>query len=545
MTTGSELVAMSLRQHGVRDFFYIMGAPMLSVEKSCMAIGIRGIDVRHEQAAAMMAHSYGRLLNRPGVCMAASGPGTTNLVTGVANAHADSAPLVALGGSSPVGVYGRGGFQEVDQLAIMKPITRWAERVYDPARIPEYIACAFREASGVMGNPPGPVYLDLPGDILYGSADDALVQFPNPVEDRVRAMADPVAVDRAAALIRKASKPLIIAGSGVFWSDATEELQKFAEATNIPVLTTPQGRGAIPEDHELAPWQARSKAFRESDVLVVVGTRANYILSHLSESRFNSDARVVNINVDGLEMHRNRQPDVSLIGDAKRVLQQILDHFGEEPLEPAWADWVKALTSNHQERNIKNEEAMSTDAVPVHPLRLCKEVRDFAGRDAVLVVDGQEILTYGRQSIPTYTPRRRLNSGVFGTMGVGLPFGVGAKVAKPDAQVIVLHGDGSFGLAAMELDTAARHNIAIVVVISLNGGWTADPQGDKPGRYLGYTRFDEVAKTLGCHGEYVENPADIHGALQRATASGKPAVVNVRTDGNAQASTIPFTAYTT
>jgi acetolactate synthase-1/2/3 large subunit len=191
---------------------------------------------------------------------------------------------------------------------------------------------------------------------------------------------------------------------------------------------------------------------------------------------------------------------------------------------------------------------MFTEKLPIHPLRLCKEVRDFIDRDAILVVDGQEILNYGRQSIPTFFPRHRINSGTFGTMGVGLPFGIGAKAAKPAQQVVVLHGDGSFGLNALELDTAARHNIPVIVIISLNGGWTADPKREKPGRELGYTRFDLMAKDLGCHGEYVENPDDIRPALERAKIAiknGKPALVNVVTDFAARATTVRFTKTTT
>ena len=188
---------------------------------------------------------------------------------------------------------------------------------------------------------------------------------------------------------------------------------------------------------------------------------------------------------------------------------------------------------------------MSSDEVPIHPLRLCKEVRDFLDRDAVLVVDGQEILNFGRQSIPTFTPGHRLNSGPWGTMGVGLPFGLGAKVAKPDKQVLVLHGDGSFGLNAMELDTAVRHNIPVVCVVSLNGGWTADPNGTKPGRNLGYTRYDKMAEGLGCYAEYVEKPDEIRPALERAFASGRPALVNVKTDYRARATTSKFSVYST
>ncbi|MCC7107620.1 MAG: hypothetical protein IT307_20995, partial [Chloroflexi bacterium] len=191
------------------------------------------------------------------------------------------------------------------------------------------------------------------------------------------------------------------------------------------------------------------------------------------------------------------------------------------------------------------EAAMSTDQRPIHPLRLCKEIRDLLDREAILVVDGQEILNFGRQSIPTFVPGHRLNSGPFGTMGVGLPFGLGARVARPDAQILVLHGDGSFGLNAMELDTAVRHNLPVVTVISMNGGWTADPDRNKPGRNLGYPAYHRMAEALGCYTEYVEDPAEIRPALLRAFASDRPAVVNVLTDYRARAATTAFAVYST
>jgi acetolactate synthase-1/2/3 large subunit len=231
------------------------------------------------------------------------------------------------------------------------------------------------------------------------------------------------------------------------------------------------------------------------------------------------------------------------------VLEQLRAE-AEGTIDPRrWAGWTGKLRTLDAEKSAEMDKASSSDATPIHPLRLCKEVRDFLRRDAILVVDGQEILNYGRQAIPTFVAGHRLNSGAFGCMGVGLPFGVGAKVARPDAQVVVLHGDGSYGLNAMEIDTAVRHKIPVVVVISNNGGWTADVPWTrplpKPGRYLGHTRYDKVAQDLGAHGEYVEKPHDIRAALERAWASGKPAVVNVVTDWKARAQTVRFSAYQT
>jgi acetolactate synthase-1/2/3 large subunit len=280
-------------------------------------------------------------------------------------------------------------------------------------------------------------------------------------------------------------------------------------------------------------------------VLLAVGTRFNYVLQFGRPPRFAADLKVIQVDVDPSELGHNRVVDVPIVGDARAVLEQLTAEARGRIERGRYARWVTKLRTLDTEKAAEMDKQMSTDQIPIHPLRLCKEVRDFLRRDAILVVDGQEILNFGRQSIPTFVPGHRLNSGPFGCMGVGLPFGVGAKVARPDAQVLVLHGDGSYGLNAMEIDTAVRHRIPVVVVISNNGGWTADPQGTKPGRNLGYTRYDKVAQDFGAHGEFVEKPHEIRPALERAWASGKPAVVNVVTDSKARAQTIRFSAYTT
>ena len=540
--TGSELLARALVSQGMDTLFYLMGGPMLETESACIKLGARAVDTRHEQAASMMAHAYSRLTRRPGVCMGCSGPGTTNLVTGVANAFVDAAPLIAVGGSSPRVYLEMEAFQEIDQVAVMRPITKWATRILDARRIPELVAMAFRQAT--TGRP-GPVYLDLPGDILGEAVDESAVTFPARWRPAPRAQGDPAAIAEAVALLARAERPLIVGGSGAWWSDAAAAFQAFVEATGIPFYTTPISRGTVPEDHELAFLNARAKAFGEADVLLAVGTRFNYVLQFGRVPRFAADLKVIQIDVDPGELGHNRAPDVPIVGDARAVLEQLAAQARGRIERGRYHGWVTKLRTLDTEKAAEMDRQMSTDQVPIHPLRLCKEVRDFLRRDAILVVDGQEILNYGRQSIPTFVAGHRLNSGPFGCMGVGLPFGVGAKVARPDAQVLVLHGDGSYGLNAMEIDTAVRHRIPVLVVISNNGGWTADPQGSKPGRNLGYTRYDKVAQDFGAHGELVEKPHEIRPALERAWASGKPAVVNVVTDFKARAQTIRFSAYTT
>ncbi len=544
--TGSEVLAQTLHSQGVDTLFYLMGGPMLETEAACIKLGIRAIDTRHEQAASLAAHAWTRVTRRPGVCMGCSGPGTTNLVTGVANAFADCAPLVAIGGSSPRVYLGMEAFQEIDQVAIMKPITKRAERIYDARRIPDVVATAFREATAGR---PGPVYLDLPGDVLGEKIEEEAVVYPAPWRPAPRTLGDPAAIREAVALLARAERPVVLAGSGVWWSDGARAFQDFVEATGIPFYTTPISRGLIPEDHALAFLNARSKAFTEADVVLAVGTRFNWMIQFGRPPRFAADMKVIHVDVNPAQLGHNRAVDVPIAGDARAVLEQLRAEADGKIQPKQYAVWTGKLRTLDAEKSAEMDKSMSADAAPIHPLRLCKEIRDFLRRDAILVVDGQEILNYGRQAIPTFVAGHRLNSGALGTMGVGLPFGVGAKVARPDTQVVVLHGDGSFGINAMEIDTAVRHRIPVVVVISNNGGWTANAPWTrplpKPGRNLGHTRYDRVAQELGAHGEFVEKPHEIRPALERAFASGKPAVVNVITDDKARAQTVRFSAYTT
>jgi thiamine pyrophosphate-dependent acetolactate synthase large subunit-like protein len=542
MLTGSDILARSLVSQGMDTLFYIMGGPMIETEAAVIKLGARAVDTRHEQAASLMAHAYSRVTRKPGVCMGASGPGATNLVTGVANAFVDACPMIAVGGSSPRVLYETEAFQEIDQLAVFKPITKWATRVYDAKRIPEMVAMAYRQATT---GKPGPVYLDMPGDVLGDPADESTIAYPKPWAPAPRTLGDPGAVSEAIALLAKAERPLILGGSGVWWSDAAAAFQAFVEATGIPFYTTPISRGTVPEDHDLAFLNARAKAFSEVDVLLAVGTRFNFVIQFGRPPRFAADAKVIHVDVNPTELHHNRQADVPIAGDARAVLEQLTKEARGKIDPSRYARWISKLRVLDTEKASEMDKQMSSEDTPIHPLRLCKEVRDFLKRDAILVVDGQEILNYGRQSIPTYVPGHRLNSGAFGCMGVGLPFGVGAKIARPSTQVVVLHGDGSFGINAMEIDTAVRHKVPVLCVISNNGGWTADPKQDKPGRNLGYSRYDKMAQDFGAHGEYVEKPHEIRAALDRAAASGKPAVVNVITDYRARASTIRFSAYST
>jgi thiamine pyrophosphate-dependent acetolactate synthase large subunit-like protein len=359
-------------------------------------------------------------------------------------------------------------------------------------------------------------------------------------ESKVAALVDALA---------QARQPIVVSGSGVLWSQAWSELEGFVEATGVPFYTTPQGRGVLPDDHRYSYMSMRSTAFREADLIIIVGTRMNYVIAHTAAPRFNAGATIARIDIDADEIATApRKVDIGIVGDCKMVLGQIMAKMNGRIDPDRYGPWRKKLSDGEAAKRMTPGANKALDDVPIHPLRLCDEVTSFMRRDAILVVDGQEILNYGRQSMPTFVPGHRLNSGPFGTMGVGLPFALGAKLAKPDKQVICVHGDGSFGMNGLELDTAVRHNIPILVVISLNGGWTADPDRDKPGRELGYTRYDKMAEALGCYGEYVEEPQQIRPALERAQKkvdAGQVALVNIKTDYRARAQTQQFSQYMT
>jgi thiamine pyrophosphate-dependent acetolactate synthase large subunit-like protein len=532
---GEEIIARCFQREGVDTIFFMMGGPTGGTAGACLELGMQGIYVRHEQAAAMMAHAYARVTGKPGICIAPMGPGVANLVTGLANAWADASPIIAIGGSAPMRGWTLDTFQEMDQVPMMKPIVKNAYRVDLGYRIPEYISIAFREA---LDGKRGPIYLDLPGDILSGKVEEQKIQW---VESNYRTDArpagDPALIRRAVELLAGARQPLILTGSGVFWSGAEKALQDFVEMTGIPFFTTPQGRGVIPEDHQRSFPAARSTAFREADVVLVIGARANSMLSFLRAPRFSPTAKFINVNVDGREIGHNRAAEIGIIGDAKLVLQQLAAEAKGRFNGNTESTWVAQLAAKHRSNLERNAPLLHSDKTPIHPLRLCNEVKDVISRDTILVVDGHEILNFARQSIPAFSARSSLNAGPHGCMGVGIPFGIGAKVAAPDKPVMVLSGDGAFGWNGMEMDTAIRHKLNIVVVISNNGGFTSRQTGGMVGRDLGYQRYDKMVEALGGYGEFVEQPDGIRPAIERAMKAGKPALVNVCTDPNAQATT--------
>ncbi len=499
---------------------------MVEAMEASIEAGIRGIDVRDERAGTFAAIAYSRLRQEPAVVMTCSGPGTANTLPGVNHAFVDGAPIVVLGGSTALFQRGRGAFQDTDQIGLMRPITKWSHQVHAPEHIPDAIRRALQVA---RSGAPGPVYVDLPSDVLHGEV--APPDEPATRDDEPRAAADPARIAEAVKLIARASRPIVVVGSGIVWSRAWDELRTFVEQAGIPVYTTPMARGVVAEDHPLAFPAARSTALREADCLVVIGTRSNYIVNWLRAPVVNQDSALIEINNDPTALSTFRRADVAIVADARVALGQLSQEVLAGEGLPDFEPWRQRLAEVNQAAREKVLTAAGSDETPMHPLSLCGALDRWLPRDSVLAVDGHEILGFSRRSIAAYHPGNVLSPGPYGTMGVGIPFGLGAKVARPDWPVVVLTGDGAFGFQAMELDTAVRHGLGFVIVIANNGGWAGGDRLGRPGRALPTTEYHRLAEAFGCLGTRVVEQAELVPALDKAMAfvdrERRPAIVEV------------------
>lgn len=539
---GSDLVAKGLKKENVEVVFTLSGVPLFGVYDALAREGIRLVDVRHEQAAVLMAQGYARATGRPGVAMVAPGPGVLNAVTGVANCYYGSAPVVVLSGTNKIQEFQLQAFHEMDHLEFLRPITKWCATAYEAHRSAEYVSIAFREATSGM---PGPAFVDFPQTTLEGPVEPDQAVLPDRYRTTARAHGDPALIAEAVGLLARAQRPLVVYGSGVLWSGAHEALRGFVETARIPCVPTPLARGCVPDDHPLSCFTARSRAMAQSDAVLFVGARLNFILSYGRPPRFNADAKAIQVDVAAAEIGRNRPIDIGIVGDAKAVLGQMLQEWQRLGASHD-GSWAQELKTDEEGKMRRWAKWTGSETKPINPVRLCHEIAQFLERDAIVTVDGGEILDFARNLIPSNAPGARMNPGVTGLLGVGIPYALAAKLAHPDRQVLSLCGDGAFGLNAMELDTAARQGIPIVVVVANNASWNVCTSAQR-GTYgadrtfatlLSANRYDLLAQALDCYGETVEDPAEIRPALDRAFRAGRPALLNVRTDSDTSAYTM-------
>jgi len=532
--SGGGLAAQVMKNDGVKHLFGLVGGHIYPIFEGCVEMGIRVIDVRHEESAAHMAEGWALTTGKPGVCIGTAGPGFTNMLTGIANSFAGGTPLLAIGGRASINQFDTGALQDFNQLDIIKPMTKFARAVYETERIPEYMGMALRHATSGR---PGPTYLEVPMDRLFAEVDVSSVQIPECHRMQSPSAGNPQDVEKALELIEKAQKPIVVAGSGVWWSQAHDELKEFIEKADAPLYTRTAARGAVPDEHPLVigPGFTFDPSLRatlaEADLFIMLGTRFDYTFEakHMPPS-----LKIIRIDIEPSEICAGRAPEVGIVGDVGVVLRQLID--GMKKL--SHKDWVRQLQAGREAMGEAFEPMFASDQVPIHPLRLCREVSQFIDKDTILCVDGGDMCVWGNLALPAVGPGQFLSlvSSIFGCLGVGTPYAIAAKLAHPDKKVIVTTGDGSFGLTLMEFDTALRHNIPIVVVIGNDSCWGMihrpfkEQKGQTFGCELKPRRYDKIVEAMGGHGEYVEKPGDIGPAIKRAIESGLPACVNVVTD---------------
>jgi acetolactate synthase-1/2/3 large subunit len=437
---------------------------------------------------------------------------------------------VLLGGAAPLEQQGRGALQEMDQLSLLKPITKWTVAIHQTARIPELLTQAIRIATSGR---PGPVFVEVPFDVLLNFLDEDCVKFPTNYRTTARMVGDTRAIDAAAQLIAQSSRATILAGTQVYWDDASDALRAFAEQTNMPVYTNGMGRGTLPMDHPNCLQLSRGNALRESDLVIAIGTPMDFRLKY---GEFGRETKVIQIDVDPTELGRNRAVEVGIVGSARAVLEQLL---GATTQGRPYDAWLARLQGIEEERRTKQAQWERSDARPIHQYRLAHELNRFIDADTLIIGDGGDVVGLAAKVLTIRKPARWMDPGPLGCLGVGLPFALAAQLLHPDKKVIVLNGDGSFALNGMEFDTAARFKLPIVTVIGNDGQWgeIRIPQIALMGaeraiatQLTAGTRYDKIAEAFGGYGELVEDPNQIVPALQRAVASGKPSIVNVLID---------------
>ncbi len=535
--TGGQLVARTLRQAGVRHVFTLCGGHILPIYDGCLTEGIGIIDVRHEQAAAHAGDAYARLTRGVGVAIVVPGPGVTDAVTGVANAYAARSPLLLIGGAAPLGLRGLGALQETEQLALLRPITKGAWSVAETRQIPEVLATAIRTA---LSGRPGPVFVEIPVDLLMTTIEDRLAPIPTGYVHRTRAAVDAEALGRLDALLAGAERPVMMAGGGVYWDDAAKSLASFAERAGVPVFMNGAGRGALATDHPNAFFQTRGWALGHADVVLVLGKPLDFRLGYGRPPTFAENAKVAMIDVDPVELGRNRPLELGLAGDIDVILRQLTDALPQGRGARASA-WRAELRRREAEARGKLDELAATDQSPVSHYRWASEIARVVTRDTIVVGDGGDVVNCAAKFVPVDRPGQWLDPGPLGCLGVGPSFALTAKLLRPDQRVLLVSGDGAFGLNGIELETAVRFKLPFTCVIGNDGGWgqIRSPQvsffgeGRTVATSLPTTRYDRVVEALGGRGAYITDPREIGPALERALASDEIWCINVVLDPEA------------
>ncbi len=532
--TGSHLICKALKLEGVKNIFALAGDHILPVLDVMADQDFRIIDTRHEQAAVHMADAWSRITEQPGVCIYTT-PGFANAIPGLTNAMHTEAPVISIAGCADAHDLGRGAQQEIDQVAMAGPMCKGSFMVNDARRIPEFIARAMRLA---FSGRRGPVHLTIPIDVQERSVeeDDVVFTAPDSYRPKAAVLGDPERVRQAVALLSKAQKPLLIAGSAAGYTLSGEAMQRFLEATRLPAVTEEQSRGLVPDDHpyvfgyfERGLNRAAAKV-RDADVVLLLGRKQDFIIGFCRPPHIAANAKIIQVDPSSLEIGRNRGVEVGITGDVSSVLEQMT----KEAANYQWKDlpWLEELRAA-QSAQAEWAEDLARPQTPMHALFVHKTIKSILRPDDCLVFDGGDFCHFGRSYLPALKPKRWFNVSSLGMLGSSLPTALAAKIAYPDSRVFMLSGDGAFGFNGMEFDTAVRHKINIVALLGNDAAWGIDRQiqlglyGRTVATDLLQTRYEQMVQGLGGYGEFVERPEDLEPALKRALAAEKPALLNV------------------
>ena len=526
-----ELIALALKRAGVSHLFTLNGGHIWPILTGAQEHGLRIIDVRHEQSAAFAAEGWAKVTRECGVAAVTAGPGVTNSVTAIAQAQSADSPLFVIGGRAPAARWGMGSLQEMDHVAVVQSLTKKALTLGSAEEAYATAADCVRTA---LSRRTGPVFMDIPLDVLFG-ADD-MPEATEHLTPDLGPLPDPDAVDKAARLIREAERPAIIAGGSVWWAHAEAELRSLVEGAHLPLCVNGMARGMLPPGHPLFFPRARGPALGEADLIVVIGVPLDFRLNFGKPPVFAEDAQLIVIDVDGHRKHR--AAEVSMYGDLKAALAALGEAATGIAEKRPWLELLRASEARARERDASMTQSASS---PVHPARLVAEVDRFCDPDAIYVGDGGDFVSFAGRLIERPAPGLWIDPGPFGSLGSGPAYAMAAKLARPDRQVMLLSGDGAFGFSAMEFDTMVRHRIPVVCVVGNNGIWGLEkhPMQNMLGMSIAadlapHTRYDKVVEALGGYGEMVERPEEIRPALERAFASGLPACINVICDPDAE-----------
>ena len=538
----------AMEQLRLQTLFTLVGDHLNEVLRAAADAGIRIIDMRHESAVTHAADAYARATREPALSLVTGGPGHTNSLTGIATAYLNLSPIIAVSGSRSNAIADRGAFQDIDQIGMARPVVKWAAEPHSPGQIPFYLSRAYAEANSGRK---GPVHLSIPTDLFSATAQSqSPAAFPT---CETAAAPDDESVARAIELMRSAQRPVVIAGSGIWWSRAEHDLVRFIEHTGFPLYTATLAKGAVPDDHPLCfgypdPTlnRAAKRAFAEADLFVIVGKRIDFRLALGGPKLLSPDARVIQIDIHAAELGLNRKLDLAICADARLTLRRLTAAAGEKPwsglpciedLKRYRAEWLADLEARAANAGRPLEHA------PLHPAVFFFELRKHLPRETILSWDGGDFVQWGRAIIPATGPGRWLRLGPLGTIGAGFPNALALQAAHPDRRVVMITGDGSLGFYIAEMDTAVRHKLPVVIIVGNDAGWGMERElqggGNTVACELRETCYDKVMEGFGGAGETIESASQIGPALNRAFQAGVPYLINVRIRGVAS----PFTEW--